>query len=146
MATLSTLYASVLVSSMFLPPILIKTCGCKWTIVGSMCCYVAFSLGNFHASWYSPPSRTFPVCVLSLGPSCLPLWLLTVVVTLSFPWALSWGLAFTHRCHHGPNSDGESDVDDSQGDSASNGPMTHSPYPQILRAGQRGALACVGTH
>lgn len=51
MVTLSTLYGAVLLSSMFLPPILIKRCGCKWTIVGSMCCYVAFYVGNFHASW-----------------------------------------------------------------------------------------------
>ena len=34
--------------------LLIKRFGCKWTIVISMCCYVAFSLGNFYASWYSP--------------------------------------------------------------------------------------------
>ena len=54
MTALSTLYGGVLLSSMFLPPLLIKKFGCKWTIVLSMCCYVAFSLGNFYASWYSP--------------------------------------------------------------------------------------------
>lgn len=53
---LSTLYGGVLLSSMFLPPLLIKKFGCKWTIVVSMCCYVAFSLGNFYASWYGPHS------------------------------------------------------------------------------------------
>ncbi|KAK2491391.1 hypothetical protein MC885_018639 [Smutsia gigantea] len=47
---LSTLYGGVLLSSMFLPPLLIQKLGCKWTIVVSMCCYVAFSLGNFYAS------------------------------------------------------------------------------------------------
>lgn len=52
--TLSTLYGGVLLSSMFLPPLLIQKLGCKWTIVVSMCCYVAFSLGNFYASWYGP--------------------------------------------------------------------------------------------
>lgn len=54
MTALSTLYGGMLLSSMFLPPLLIKRFGCKWTIVISMCCYVAFSLGNFYASWYSP--------------------------------------------------------------------------------------------
>lgn len=94
MATLSTVYASVLLSSMFLPPVLIKKCGCKWTIVGSMCCYLVFSLGNFHADWYSPSSQPFLVCVPSLGPSCLPILSLTLVVTLSLGSLL--GLAFTH--------------------------------------------------
>ncbi|NP_001414406.1 protein unc-93 homolog A isoform X1 [Rattus norvegicus] len=68
-ATLSTLYGSVLLSSMFLPPILIKKCGCKWTIVGSMCCYVVFSLGNFHANWYT----LIPTSIL-LGLGAAPLW------------------------------------------------------------------------
>lgn len=68
-ATLSTLYGAVLLSSMFLPPILIERCGCKWTIVGSMCCYVAFSLGNFHASWYT----LIPTSIL-LGLGAAPLW------------------------------------------------------------------------
>lgn len=62
MTALSTLYGGVLLSSMFLPPLLIKKFGCKWTIVLSMCCYVAFSLGNFYASWYSrtPPAHLPP--------------------------------------------------------------------------------------
>ncbi|XP_017651967.2 protein unc-93 homolog A-like, partial [Nannospalax galili] len=68
-ATLSTLYSAVLLSSMFLPPILIKKCGCKWTIAGSMCCYVAFSLGSFHASWYT----LIPTSIL-LGLGAAPLW------------------------------------------------------------------------
>ncbi|XP_061482362.1 protein unc-93 homolog A isoform X2 [Rhineura floridana] len=54
---------------MFLPPILIKKFGCKWTLVGSMCCYITFSLGNFYASWYTliPTSM-----ILGLGGA--PLW------------------------------------------------------------------------
>ncbi|XP_055472094.1 protein unc-93 homolog A [Psammomys obesus] len=68
-ATLSTLYSSVLLSSMFLPPILIKRCGCKWTIVGSMCCYVTFCLGNFHANWYTLISTS-----ILLGMGAGPLW------------------------------------------------------------------------
>uniref|UniRef100_A0A8D1ZP43 Protein unc-93 homolog A n=2 Tax=Sus scrofa TaxID=9823 RepID=A0A8D1ZP43_PIG len=66
---LSTLYGGMLLSSMFLPPLLIQKLGCKWTIVLSMCCYVAFSLGNFHASWYT----LVPTSIL-LGLGAAPLW------------------------------------------------------------------------
>ncbi|XP_007948681.1 protein unc-93 homolog A [Orycteropus afer afer] len=68
-AALSTLYGAILLSSMFLPPLLIKKFGCKWTITGSMCCYVAFSLGNFYASWYT----LIPTSIL-LGLGGAPLW------------------------------------------------------------------------
>ncbi|XP_061234517.1 protein unc-93 homolog A isoform X3 [Neopsephotus bourkii] len=68
-ASLSVLYAALILSSMFLPPILIKKLGCKWTIAGSMCCYIAFSLGNFHASWYT----LIPTSVI-LGVGGAPLW------------------------------------------------------------------------
>ncbi|XP_054856752.1 protein unc-93 homolog A [Eublepharis macularius] len=68
-ASLSVIYGALILSSMFLPPILIKKFGCKWTIVGSMCCYITFSLGNFYASWYTliPTSM-----ILGLGGA--PLW------------------------------------------------------------------------
>ncbi|XP_020039066.2 protein unc-93 homolog A isoform X2 [Castor canadensis] len=68
-ATLSSLYSAVLLSSLFLPPILIKRYGCKWTIAGSMGLYVAFSLGNFHANWYT----LIPTSIL-LGLGAAPLW------------------------------------------------------------------------
>ncbi|XP_069657456.1 protein unc-93 homolog A [Haliaeetus albicilla] len=68
-ASLSVLYAALILSSMFLPPILIKKLGCKWTITGSMCCYIAFSLGNFYASWYT----LIPTSVI-LGLGGAPLW------------------------------------------------------------------------
>ncbi|XP_070273441.1 protein unc-93 homolog A isoform X2 [Myotis yumanensis] len=66
---LSTLYGAVLLSSMLLPPLLIRALGCKWTIVLSMGCYVAFSLGNFYASWYT----LIPTSIL-LGLGAAPLW------------------------------------------------------------------------
>uniref|UniRef100_A0A8C0I745 Uncharacterized protein n=1 Tax=Bubo bubo TaxID=30461 RepID=A0A8C0I745_BUBBB len=69
-ASLSVLYAALILSSMFLPPILIKKLGCKWTIAGSMCCYVAFSLGNFYASWYNLNILTLSIvggCLLASG-------------------------------------------------------------------------------
>ncbi|XP_009272523.1 PREDICTED: protein unc-93 homolog A isoform X2 [Aptenodytes forsteri] len=68
-ASLSVVYAALILSSMFLPPILIKKLGCKWTITGSMCCYIAFSLGNFYASWYT----LIPTSVI-LGLGGAPLW------------------------------------------------------------------------
>ncbi|XP_059885630.1 protein unc-93 homolog A [Delphinus delphis] len=68
-AALSTLYGGMLLSSMFLPPILIKKLGCKWTIVIAMCCYVTFTLGNFYASWYT----LIPTSIL-LGLGAAPLW------------------------------------------------------------------------
>ncbi|XP_009327481.1 PREDICTED: protein unc-93 homolog A isoform X2 [Pygoscelis adeliae] len=68
-ASLSVVYAALILSSMFLPPILIKKLGCKWTIAGSMCCYIVFSLGNFYASWYT----LIPTSVI-LGLGGAPLW------------------------------------------------------------------------
>ncbi|XP_048842436.1 protein unc-93 homolog A isoform X1 [Brienomyrus brachyistius] len=68
-ASLSVIYASIILSSMFLPPILIKNLGCKWTIVGSMGCYVAYSLGNFFPGW---PALMATSVILGLGGS--PLW------------------------------------------------------------------------
>uniref|UniRef100_U3KNL3 Protein unc-93 homolog A n=1 Tax=Oryctolagus cuniculus TaxID=9986 RepID=U3KNL3_RABIT len=68
-ATLGTLYGGVLLSSTCLPPLLIRKLGCKWTMAVSMCGYVAFSLGNFHASWYT----LVPTSIL-LGLGAAPLW------------------------------------------------------------------------
>ncbi|KAK5852645.1 hypothetical protein PBY51_006496 [Eleginops maclovinus] len=68
-ASLSVIYASIIVSSMFLPHIMIKNLGCKWTIVAGMACYVSYSFGNLYPGWYTlmPTSA-----VLGLGGS--PLW------------------------------------------------------------------------
>uniref|UniRef100_A0A3Q1FRJ0 Protein unc-93 homolog A n=1 Tax=Acanthochromis polyacanthus TaxID=80966 RepID=A0A3Q1FRJ0_9TELE len=68
-ASLSVIYASIIVSSMFLPPIMIKNLGCKWTIVVSMACYLSYSFGNLYPGWYTliPTS-----VILGLGGS--PLW------------------------------------------------------------------------
>ncbi|MED6247900.1 Protein unc-93 A [Ataeniobius toweri] len=68
-ASLSVIYASIILSSMFLPPIMIKNLGCKWTIVAGMACYVSYSFGNLYPGWYTliPTS-----VILGLGGS--PLW------------------------------------------------------------------------
>ncbi|XP_067845319.1 protein unc-93 homolog A-like [Heptranchias perlo] len=69
LASLSVIYAALILSSMFLPPVMIKYLGCKWTIVISMCGYVAFSIGNFYASWYT----LIPTAII-LGFGGAPLW------------------------------------------------------------------------
>uniref|UniRef100_A0A8C6UIJ8 Protein unc-93 homolog A n=1 Tax=Neogobius melanostomus TaxID=47308 RepID=A0A8C6UIJ8_9GOBI len=72
-ASLSVIYASIIVSSMFLPPIMIKNLGCKWTIVASMGCYVCYSLGNLYPGWYE--LHVYPdahLCDSGFGGS--PLW------------------------------------------------------------------------
>ncbi|EMP25162.1 Protein unc-93 like protein A, partial [Chelonia mydas] len=68
-ASLSVIYAALILSSMFLPPILIKKLGCKWTIAGSMCCYIAYSLGNFYAS-----CAAFEVSEVTLSQTCITEW------------------------------------------------------------------------
>lgn len=68
-ASLSVIYASIILSSMFLPPILIKNLGCKWTIVVSMACYVSYSFGNLYPGWYTLIPTSF---ILGMGGS--PLW------------------------------------------------------------------------
>ncbi|XP_038659110.1 protein unc-93 homolog A-like isoform X2 [Scyliorhinus canicula] len=69
LASLSVIYAALILSSMFLPPLMIKYLGCKWTIVISMCCYVSFSIGNFYPSWYT----LIPTAII-LGTGGAPLW------------------------------------------------------------------------
>uniref|UniRef100_A0A8C5PRS6 Protein unc-93 homolog A n=1 Tax=Leptobrachium leishanense TaxID=445787 RepID=A0A8C5PRS6_9ANUR len=68
-ASLSIIYGALIISSVFVPPIMIKKIGCKWTIVASMGCYVAYSLGNFYASWYT----LIPTSMI-LGFGGAPLW------------------------------------------------------------------------
>ncbi|KAM4694034.1 protein unc-93 homolog A-like isoform 1-T2 [Discoglossus pictus] len=68
-ASLSIIYGALIISSMFVPPILIKKIGCKWTIVASMCCYITYSLGNFYPSWYT----LIPTSMI-LGFGGAPLW------------------------------------------------------------------------
>ncbi|XP_031178285.1 protein unc-93 homolog A [Sander lucioperca] len=68
-ASLSVIYASIIISSMFLPPLMIKNLGCKWTIVVGMACYVSYSFGNLYPGWYTLMPTSV---ILGLGGS--PLW------------------------------------------------------------------------
>ncbi|XP_053316257.1 protein unc-93 homolog A-like [Spea bombifrons] len=67
--SLSVMYGSLTLSSMFLPAILMKKLGCKWTIAASMVCYIPFTLGNFYPSW----PTMIPTSIL-LGIGSGPLW------------------------------------------------------------------------
>ncbi|KAG8444321.1 hypothetical protein GDO86_009489 [Hymenochirus boettgeri] len=68
-ASLSVMYVSLSISSLLLPPILIKRIGCKWTIVVSMFCFISYSLGNFYPSW-----PTLTICSVLVGLGGGPLW------------------------------------------------------------------------
>ncbi|KAI8520861.1 Protein unc-93 A [Branchiostoma belcheri] len=68
-ASLSVIYASLIVSCIFVPPILIGKIGCKWTLVVSIFWYSVFTAGNFYASWYT----LMPFSV-TLGLAGAPLW------------------------------------------------------------------------
>lgn len=83
-ATLGTLYGGVLLSSLCLPPVLIQSLGCKWTIAVSMCGYVAFSLGNFYASWYGAPPQALSHAASPPAHHCT-----RVPSLLGWPWPRS---------------------------------------------------------
>lgn len=53
LASLCVIYASLILSCMFIPPIMIGRLGCKWALVISMCCYVLYTVANFYAKWYT---------------------------------------------------------------------------------------------
>ncbi|KAL2088656.1 hypothetical protein ACEWY4_015555 [Coilia grayii] len=68
-ASLSVIYAALILSAMFAPPLLIKYLGCKWTIVASMGCYVTYSCGNLYSAW----ETLIPTSAV-LGLAGGPLW------------------------------------------------------------------------
>uniref|UniRef100_A0A8C5WBV4 Protein unc-93 homolog A n=1 Tax=Leptobrachium leishanense TaxID=445787 RepID=A0A8C5WBV4_9ANUR len=68
-ASLSVVYGCLIISSLFLPRIIIEKIGCKWTIVVSMCCYITYSVGNFKPNWYS---LIITSAILGFGGG--PLW------------------------------------------------------------------------
>lgn len=52
-ASLSTIYVALVLSSLFLPPIMIRKLGLKWTIVVSQATYTLFIASNIYPSWYT---------------------------------------------------------------------------------------------
>ncbi|KAM8953536.1 protein unc-93 homolog A-like [Pelodytes ibericus] len=68
-ASLSVMYVTLSISSLLLPPLLIKKIGCKWTIVASMFCFITYSLCNFYPSW---PTLIISSVLVGIGGG--PLW------------------------------------------------------------------------
>ena len=66
---LAVIYSALVVSCMFVPPIMIAKLGCKWTIVVSMCCYILYMAANFYAIW-----ETIVPSAIVLGFGAAPLW------------------------------------------------------------------------
>ncbi|XP_031437950.2 protein unc-93 homolog A-like [Clupea harengus] len=69
LASNSVTFSSIILSSMFVTPTVIRYLGCKWTIVASMGCNVIYTIGNFYPGW----ATLMPTSVIvGLGES--PLW------------------------------------------------------------------------
>lgn len=51
--SLIIIYASLVLSCMFVPPAMIGRLGCKYTLMISMACYSAFTLANYYPRWYT---------------------------------------------------------------------------------------------
>ena len=66
---LATIYAALVVSCMFLPPVIIARLGCKWTIAFSMLCYILYMCANFYVRYYT----IIPSAII-LGLGAAPLW------------------------------------------------------------------------
>lgn len=67
--SLSTLYAAIVLSSMFVPTWMIKTIKCKWTLVLCQLCYSAYIAAQFYPS--------FPTLIpgaIILGFGAAPMW------------------------------------------------------------------------
>ncbi|XP_046853528.1 protein unc-93 homolog A-like isoform X2 [Xenia sp. Carnegie-2017] len=67
--SLIIVYTSLIISCMFVPPMLISRIGCKWTLVASMSCYVAYIAANYYPRWY-----TLGFTSVLLGFGAAPLW------------------------------------------------------------------------
>lgn len=68
-ASLSTIYVSLVVSCLFVPPAMIQRMGLKWSIVFSQCTYVLYIAANMYPKWYI----LLPAAVI-LGIGAGPLW------------------------------------------------------------------------
>ncbi len=53
LASLSVVYGALIVSCMFVPPLVISKLGCKWTVAASMSLYVLYTVANFYSTWYT---------------------------------------------------------------------------------------------
>ena len=88
LASLSTIYATLVVSAIFIPSITIRYLGMKWTIAAATLCYAVYIAANFYPSW----ATLIPTSAL-LGLSAAPLWAAksTYVTTIGKRYALISG-------------------------------------------------------
>ncbi|XP_057311199.1 protein unc-93 homolog A-like isoform X2 [Hydractinia symbiolongicarpus] len=69
LASLSVIYASFLISCLFLPPVLIKNLGCKYTIALSIVGYILYTAAHFYPTWWM-----FMTASAIIGTCAAPLW------------------------------------------------------------------------
>merc|ERR550534_2179396 len=69
MTSLCVIYASLVLSCMFIPTLMIEKLGAKYTIMASMCGYVLYTLANFYPRWW-----TLILASAVLGTCGAPLW------------------------------------------------------------------------
>ncbi|KAK7872329.1 hypothetical protein R5R35_002777 [Gryllus longicercus] len=68
-AALATIYASLILSNVFLPVLVIRWLGCKWAVAVSLVAYMPYIAAHFHAGW----ATLIPAAaVVGLGGG--PLW------------------------------------------------------------------------
>lgn len=68
-ASQSVIYAALIISSLFLPKLVIKKLGCKMTLVLSILTYAPYIAANFY-----PHMATFVPTAIILGLGAAPLW------------------------------------------------------------------------
>ncbi|XP_013782499.1 protein unc-93 homolog A-like [Limulus polyphemus] len=68
-ASLSVIYAALVVSCMFVPTFIIKLIGLKYTLIASILMYSTYFAANFYAHWYT----LIPTSII-LGLGGAPLW------------------------------------------------------------------------
>lgn len=66
---LAIIYGALVISCMFVPPVVIARLGCKWTVALSMLCYILYMVANFYAVW-----GTIVPSAIILGFGAAPLW------------------------------------------------------------------------
>ena len=66
---LATTYGALVISCLFLAPLIIGRLGCKWTIAFSMSVYILYMLANFYAIW----GTIIPGAII-VGLGAAPLW------------------------------------------------------------------------
>lgn len=84
LASLATIYATLILSSMFIPSIIIRYFGLKWTMATSMFCYALYTVANYFPSW----GTLIPASAL-VGLAAAPLWTAkaTYLTTLGIKYA-----------------------------------------------------------